>query len=260
LAAYFFHNLFVFDNIMSYVLFTSVLAYITWRAGANASVLPLPSVSSKLLPAVALGAVVLVWGSAWYVNARPLAANRALLNALQSQKEGLTKNLEYFNESISYRTIGVQEAREQLVQATAQVLRVEEIPLSVRQSFLDTAGREMLLMTQEAPLSARFPLFLGVLLNAAGDHENAAVALEKAHQLSPGKQTILFELAANRMARGDTAKALATYRQAYELAPEFRDARVLYAAAAIRVGQIALAEELLGKEQADALRAELGAQ
>ena len=39
--------------------------------------------------------------------------------------------------------------------------------------------------------------------------------------------------------------ALATYKQAYELAPEFLDAHLFYAAAAIRAGRDSLAEELL---------------
>jgi len=245
LAAYFFHNLFVFDNIMSYLLFTTVLAYIAWRASGSSMSVPMPSVSPRLLPVVAVSAVVLVWGAAWYVNAGALAQNRSLLEALKPHEEGLTKNLEYFERSASYRAFGTQEVREQLAQAAAQVVRIESVPVAIKQGFLDGATREMVLMMQESPLNARFPLFLGVLLSSYGGYDQAAVALEKAHELSPGKQTILFELAANRSARGDTEGALATYKQAYDLAPQFLDARFYYVAAAIRMGEDALAEELL---------------
>ena len=250
LAAYFFHNLFVFDNITSYVLFVLTLAYIMWRRSSmpglqGAAPIPLPSISPKSLPVVAACAVVLVWGAAWYVNARPLSANRTLLMALQPQQEGLQKNLEYFKESISSGTFGAQEAREQLAQAAVQIIRVESVPIEVRQNFLDAAAQEMSLQSQESPLDARFPLFLGALLNVAGEYEKAIAVLERAHELSPGKQTILFELAAGTAARGDITGALAVYKKAFDLAPEFLEARIYYAAAAIRAQQDALANEIL---------------
>ncbi|MBI4079752.1 O-antigen ligase family protein, partial [Candidatus Kaiserbacteria bacterium] len=245
LAAYFAANLTVFDNISSYLLFTIVLAYIAWRASQNSAPLPLPQLSQKLLPVAVIGAVALAWGSAWYVNARPLAVNRALIQAIQPQSDGIAKNLEYFNKSLSYGTVGTQEAREQLIQAAAQVIRIEDIPLPIKQQFLNTAAEEMLQQAEESPLDARFPLFLGALLNTAGNLEDAAFWLERAHLLSPGKQTILFEVAANALQRGDANAALAAYRQAFDLAPEFLDARLYYAAAVIRAGNDALARELL---------------
>lgn len=246
LAAYFFHNLFVFDNIGSYLLFASVLAYIAWRGGAAAVALPMPNLSQKFLPVLAIGAVILVWGSAWYVNAGALAANRDLLNALKAQPT-VNENLEYFKSAIARGSMGTQEAREQLAQIAAQMVRSENIPLEVRQAFAQTAVQELSLMTIEAPQNARPMLFLGVLLRSFGELEGAEVALERAHELSPNKQTILFELASVREAAGDVAGALRTYKQAYELAPEFLDARILYASALIRAGQDALAEELLGE-------------
>lgn len=245
LAAYFFHNLFVFDNIISYVLFVSVLAYIAWRTSANAAPLPFPRFSPKLLPALMLCSLVLVWGAVWFVNVRPFAANRALISALQPHTEGLSKNLEYFKKSISYGTFGTQEAREQLTQAAAQIVRIQDVPIELKQDFLKTAASEMALQADESPLDARFPLFLGVLLSSAGEFEKAAPLLARAHELSFGKQTILFEIAANSLARGDVSATHAAYKQAYELAPEFTDARLSYAAAVIRAGNDALGDELL---------------
>lgn len=245
LAAYFFHNLFVFDNIGSYVLFTTTLAYIAFRASKDTSPLSMPTIASKLLPLVIVGSIVLVWGSLWFVNTRALAANRALIQGLQPQKEGISKNLEFFKKSISYRTFGAQEAREQLAQATAQIIHVEGASLEVKRAFLEAAAEEMAKQADESPLDARFPLFLGALLNAAGDLQNAEQALARAHELSPGKQTILFELAANKLTQGKKEEALATYKEAFELEPNFTTARILYAGEAIRVGDDALADELL---------------
>ena len=248
LAAYFFHNLFVFDNITSYVLFVSVLAYIAARAGLSerpAPVVPASSIPRLPLAAGSVCAVVLVWAVAWYVNAAPLQANRMLLFALAPQQAGLEKNLEYFKLSIQYGTYGTQEAREQLAQGAAQLARSSNVTNDVKQRFFDTAAQEMSLQAQASPLDARFPLFLGVLLNAYGDYVDATPALARAHELSSAKQSILYELASNQFALGKTADAVNTFKQAFELATENNDARIYYAAALIRTGDDATAEALL---------------
>ena len=248
LAAYFFHNLFVFDNIMSYVLFVSVLAFIAFRTGeaTNASRLfPLPLIPARAFPIVIAVAIVAVWGAAWFVNAKPLAANRALLQALAPHSEGIAENLEYFEKAVSYNSFGTQEAREQLVQATAQLARVAEIPIETKQKFVEAAVREMTLQAESSPLDPRFPLFLGSLLNTYGFYAESEKVLARTRLLSPTKQTILFEVAANALARGDTELALQVFKEAFELAPEFHDARIYYAAAAIRAEQDKLADEIL---------------
>jgi O-antigen ligase/tetratricopeptide (TPR) repeat protein len=245
LAGYFFHNLFVFDNITSYILFVSLLSYIAVRAGAGRSlVFSRTLFSPKLLPVVAIGAGALVWASAWFVNSSALAANRELLQAIAPQGGGIAQNLEHFKKAISYGSYGTQEAREQLAQLASRVAG-ENVPRDVQQQFLDTGATEMALQANSAPLSARFPLFLGALLDAYGNYDTAKPILERAHTLSPGKQSILFELGSNAQGRGDMQGALAIFKQAFELEPSFRDARVFYIAAAIRAGTDALAEELL---------------
>ena len=248
LAAYFFHNLFVFDNITSYILFVSVLAYIAFRANISGNAAPVaPAASLPRLPIVvsSVCAVVFVWASAWYVNAAPLQANRALLSALAPQQGGLEKNLEYFKQAISYGTYGTQEAREQLAQGTAQLAGSKNVSDEVKKRFFDTAVQEMSLQAQASPLDARFPLFLGVLLDAYGDYANAAPVLQHAHELSPGKQSILYEIGSNQLAQGKTSDAVATFKQAFELAIENNDARLYYAAVLIRNGDYATADGLL---------------
>ncbi len=244
LLAYFIHNLFVFDNIMSYLLFTTLLAYVVFRTSAHAKHLPLPSLRPSYAPIVAGVALCAVWGVAWYVNARPLAANRTLLQALAPHSEGLGKNLEYFEKAINYGTYGTQEVREQLVQVSAQLANAD-VSADVKQAFFKKAADEMLAQASASPLDARPPLFLGILLDAYGDLENGAAALRRALELSPTKHSILFELGSNALARDKGDEALLYFKRAYELSPEFSDARIYYAAAAIRVHKEALADQLL---------------
>ena len=255
LAAYFCHNFFVFDNVTSYILFGTILAYIIFRSTLDTPgkvesehIEPVPVQGSVLpygaLPFVAFFAAFLVWGTAWYVNAAPLAANRALLDSVGPQQDVLV-NLEHFKRTILYGSFGTQEAREQLVQATIQLASVASVATSTKKQFFDFSVAEMEKQSEESPLDARFPLFLGIVHDAYGDYAGGAREFERAHGLSQKKQSIFFELGRNALLRGDTKKALQYYKTAYDFAPEFIDARMLYAAGAIRAGQNDIADGLL---------------
>lgn len=236
LAAYVFFNLFVFDNVISYLLFFSVLAYIAVRSSLHGAPLFEWSLPKHSFPLAAAGAVMLVWGSAWFVNAHALSANKTLIFALSPHQEGAAKNLEYFKESIAYGTYGTQEAREHLSQGATQVIMNQQVPLDVRRGFLETAAKEMSMQAESSPLNARFPFFLGVLLDAAGDYQNARIALQRAHELSPNKQSILFEMGLNALARNANDEALHFFKTAYELAPDYHEARTFYTTVAVYAG------------------------
>jgi cytochrome c-type biogenesis protein CcmH/NrfG len=179
------------------------------------------------------------------LNASALAANRALLKAIAPQQEGLQKNLEYFKAAIEPHAFGTQEAREQLLQGAAQLASAEGVPNEVKAQFYEYAATEMQKQMQESPLDARFPLFLGVLHGAYGQQAQAEAMLRKALELSPKKQSIMYEIASNLYTQGRTADALAMFKQAFDVLPENKEARIVYAAAAITIGQGALADQLL---------------
>lgn len=246
LAGYLFYLLFTFDNILSYLLFFSLLAYIAMRSTKDARpIFEKSAVSVSIFPFIVALMVICVWGIAWFVNAHALAANKLIIFGLSPQPEGVMKNLEYFKESIAYGSAGTQEAREHLSQSASQVVSNSQVPVDVRQAFIETTVQEMQKQMQDSPLNARFPFFLGILLDAYGDYENARLALLRAHELSPRKQSIMFELGLNALARADTAEAMRVFKEAYELEPAYPDARLFYAAVAIHTGNEAIEREMI---------------
>ncbi len=247
LAAYFFYLLFTFDNIMSYILFFAVLGYITVRGSQDTKPLLEDSRASRnYLPAIAIVTIVLSVVSIWTVNVNAIAANRAIILGLSSHPSGYAQNLEYFKESIAYGTFGTQEAREHLSQTAARFASADiQAPPEIRQQFLDTAVTEMQKQIEEVPESARFPLFLGILLNAFGRYDDARQALEQARVVSPNKQSIRFELALNALARGQTEEGLRMLEEAHALAPLFPQAQVLLVSTAVRSGQIERVEPII---------------
>jgi tetratricopeptide (TPR) repeat protein len=115
----------------------------------------------------------------------------------------------------------------------------------VKVAFVQAAVEEMAKQSAEAPLNARFPYFTGILLNHAGLYEDARLALERAHMLTPRKQSITFELGLNALVRGKNDEGVRYFKEAYDLAPEYNEAQVQYISALVRVGRAAEAEPLL---------------
>ena len=124
LAGYWFQNVFVFDNIVSYILFLSFLAYLHSNRSKPIekveSITPISegdAVRFYLPIAVVVLAVVL-----WFVNGRNVLAATGVIKAVSAQKEGVTKNIEYFKSTLNLNSFANQEIREQLMQATANII------------------------------------------------------------------------------------------------------------------------------------------
>ncbi|MBM3261452.1 tetratricopeptide repeat protein [Candidatus Kaiserbacteria bacterium] len=249
LAGYSIHNFFVFDNVTSYILFGTVLAYIVWRSSEelkSASIYEGPLLPRTMLPAIVAVLGVAVWGVAYEVNGRAYAANRELIAGIQlTSPTTVLENLKRIQKAIDYGTFGTQEAREQLAQITTQLAPVASVSQDAKRQFLTATVEQMKLQSEASPLDPRFPLFAGVALGAYGDYVGAAAALQKAHELSLAKQTILFEVGSNAIARNDAPAALQAFKKAHELEPTYDQARILYAALLIRTSNDALADEVL---------------
>ncbi|MDO8576688.1 MAG: O-antigen ligase family protein [bacterium] len=247
LAAYFFHNLFVFDNVTSYILFGLVIAYIAWRKAGSAGAPRIwgASLPQRVLPVVAVVAALMLWGASAWINGSALAQNRLLIKAISPYPDGIAKNLDYIKQAVAEGSLGTQEAREQLVQIATRVASASGIDTKLKQEFYDFSVAQMVLQQKASPLDARPALFLGLLHDSFGNYAAGAEALAHAHALSPTKQSILYEMARNAQIRGDLTGMMQDFKLAYELETTNVQARILYAAAAIATRNDALATELL---------------
>lgn len=246
-AGYFIYLIPTFDNLTSWILFVSVLGFVAARSAEARGSLPLPSTGGlprAALPLLTLGVILLGGVSVWAINGAGLSANQALIRAVSPQTD-LSVNLTTFKQALAIDPpFGKQEIREHLAQGASQIASSSASP-ELKQQFLDLAATEMTKQASEVPLEARFPLFLGVLLDAYHQYPQAQQALTRAIQLSPKKQGILFELGSNALAQGDTTRALSYFKEAYDAAPGYDEARSMYAALAIQQGQFTLADELV---------------
>jgi tetratricopeptide (TPR) repeat protein len=243
-AGYFFYLLFTFDNLTSYLFFVATLAYIATRASENDPESTAPT-SPSVLPWAAGGAILVVWLVAWFVNADAIAQNRLVIRALSPQVGGPTQNLEFFKQAAAMHGVGTQEAREQFSQAAIAVVGAEGVETSLKEGFMRGAFEAMSMQQEEAPLNARFPFFTGILLDHSGLYVEAKKELDRAHELSPKKQSILYELGLNAFARSAPDEAVGFFKEAYELEMKNTDAKRYYVAALIRAEKDSVADPIL---------------
>ena len=254
MAAYAFHSLFVFDNIVSSIYFITLIALahaLSQRQVPGYLVLSKP-LSERGMAIMAPVVAAAFLGGAWALNAPGLANATTLIKAITTSDPStgapvdLKNNLAHFTTVLEGSPLGRQEATEQFMQFAASVVASPNAsPEQKTQYFVGAVGA-MDRMTKERPGDARLELFFGSFLNGAGQTELALERLAKARALSPKKQAVLFEIGVNAYLRtGQVEEALAVLKEAYEAAPEYNTARIYYAAALYRAERAAEADALI---------------
>lgn len=247
LVGYFVHNIFVFDNLLSYVMFFTVIAFIYHEVHSerDESLKPVPLFKDEFGSWVYISVVIVALGfSMHYVNVKPIITSRTIIKALSATNA--EEALGYFKKAISYDTFGTTEAREQLIQrAMAFSRNQDQNAMMMKQTFFQTAREEMQKQSEANPLDARYKVFLGALYSAYAMHDDALRTFEEGRMLSPKKQSILFEIVAGNINKGDRSKALEVAKEVYELEPNYSEARNIYAIASIYAGDKETAKKLL---------------
>lgn len=240
---------FLFDTLTSFMLAIAILAWVHGRATACRP--PAGSgVSSHRLAWVAVAvAVVMVASASAVLTWRTVVAERALLRAVRPDPRGLHATLASFQSALRHLTPATPLARERLLSTTVEIGRSRPADAATLAQLTSLAHREMSRQVAACPLDVRSQVALASFLWRFSAYDEAQTLLERAHHLAPRMQHILFELGSLELERGRYEEALQTFRSAYELAPEWTDARNRYAAAAVMAGRRQLAEEILIPEE-----------
>jgi O-antigen ligase/tetratricopeptide (TPR) repeat protein len=244
LVAYFIHNLFVFDNLTSYLMFIAVASYVYHRTTvhhAHAEMMALES--NKVIVPIAVVALVV---ALYAVNVRPILANRTLIDALSvpATAPDITPVVNYFKNALSYNTFGNAEIREQILSRADQYSSVQQ-QITGKDALVALALEEGKKQIEQTPDDARYYVFYGTYLARTGNIPEAIKMLTKANELSPQKQSIIFALAGTYLSTGQYDLAKGWLKKAYEAEPSYDAARLAYAATAIYTNDTKLADELL---------------
>lgn len=250
-AAYFFHNIFVFDNLISLILFFSFLAYMHYRVGLenespSGDSFSRPEQDGYKKPAFSAIAAIAVIFIIYFINVPGLLAANNILAAFKESGSGNSQGVfGRFEKAFSYNSFGSPEAREHFTNFAVQAISQQNLGDDFKTKVFNAASVEMKKQIEQSPEDIRYMIFLGALYNKGKQYDKAIEILQKAVELSPKKQQLYFELGSSYLNIQEYKKAVEVLKTAFELEPTFDDARKIYATALIFDGQEEAASELL---------------
>jgi O-antigen ligase/tetratricopeptide (TPR) repeat protein len=249
LAGYAIHNIFVFDNIASYVFFFAILGFSgSLKEGKVISWFGTKPVRTDAVEYIAAPIVLILLVIGLYMfNVRPLQANTRLLTALGMCSAGRA-DVALFEKSLSVgSSLANQEVREQLLACTPMVLN-GQYPGTIKQAFLTLSQKEIEAQMDVAPNDARIHVLAGFFMNSIGNYPEAEKYLSEALRLSPGKQSIMIPLAIAYANTGKGDEGLSLMKEAYESAPEHTQLKAVYASMFVIAGKEAEGRALFPNE------------
>ena len=258
LAGYAVHNIFVFDNLASYVFFFALLGLsaslkrATDVSAPNPAPKPPREIDKEVIEYIVapVAIIALVFG-VYYYNIRPIQENTRLIAALQacSGQQQTLPDTSAFESALSVGAyIGLQEIHEQTLSCAANVINSQAVPGPTKQAFFELASKSIDDQIAMTPKDARIYTLGGSFYEQIGAFTQAASLLEKAHLLSPTKQTISIALSTAYINLGQYDQAVTLLKQAYESETSDTDARSAYITALIVDGKDSVAKAEFGDD------------
>jgi len=248
LAAYAFHNLFVFDNLFSYIYFFAVLALIDSQVARPIALLESTSEMSEsdgVLYALPVGAVTAI-ALIWFVNISNMQVASKLIVAMSpNATQGLSANIAVFEDLLAQPPFAAQEIREQLVSLAMNVASQTTIADADKKKVIALAVTEMKKQVDAYPQDAREHLQLAYAYRAGGDAQNARKEILAAADLSPNKEQMWIEAGAAEWDLGNMKEAQMYFNKVYTLGAKFPELAVYAAAGNFAVGDIVAANKVL---------------
>lgn len=268
IVGYFINNIFMFDNITSYILFFTILAYIYSQTKMTANIVGDGMVTNgamikheerknrkkerkektekqDLVGILIIPTIAIVLSAIYFINWNELSA-ASLLKQAYTEKGILTpEGIEKFEKALERKSFGDEEIRRRIAIEATYAKLSPEFDEKSRKKFFTVALEEMNKQIETTPTDA-YNLFLtGSLLYTYGRLDQALVVLEKAHQISPTRQDILSKIADVYIVKKDYEKAYDIAKESYTLEPRHQTAVMTYAIATIHTGDIEAASKIL---------------
>ncbi len=245
MVAYGFTNLTVFDNITSYILIFSILAWVN----LDKEIIKVP----KFVKISLMIVILLVLSYMGFVTKQAYDFNKIFLRTLpefdmakyQFKKTGnaqlsnkiLEDAYHKFDKLSQKRTLGSQEMAEHMAYKVRSIIPLKWVNDTTKTKLTNLAKQNLKKQEKFAPKDPRFPVFLSSLYSSLGEYKNAKAELEKARKLSPNKQHIILLQAVNALNNKEEDKAIDFFKEAYELEKTNKQAGIIYAKALLDIGK-----------------------
>jgi O-antigen ligase/tetratricopeptide (TPR) repeat protein len=268
-VAYFGHNLFIFDNLSSYILFWSVLAFIHneyisdkearhiaqyghAQAHGGHNKKDTEGKRAIILTSTIVLSLIVMSYICYEVNIKPWIANATLLDGLRPDVRDA--NGKIVQQTPEQKFAKVKEAYEMHVLSNSEPL--EQLAEKGSELMTSNASADVKMQTlqyvmaayeagfKRTPRDPRPYYFFANFLSKAGVYDAAYQAINSALAISPNKQSFLAMKIALEIQTGKAKEAFDTALFAYNLEPRNEDIRKMYIAALILNGKADQAEAM----------------
>lgn len=235
-VAYIVQNFFAFDNIVSYMYFIFILAFIN-SSGKKDFDLPVLE-NSKQNQTVAFSVAVIVAVLLVYsVNAKAFAANVTTIAGIRwvvedgrgghtvEQKDAGLANMK---KAFGYDSFASGEIAQQIMNGARVASTFQEIDPIVRAEYIQFAKMVAEDHIAEDPKNSRYYYLYGSFLANVGQLEEAEIYLKKAIELSPTKPSTRDLLPQVLLALSKNEEAVHYAKETYELQPAYDNAWITY--------------------------------
>ena len=258
LVAYFVHNIFVFDNLASYIFFFTILAFINTRGQGGRTLTHKPLVADDYVLIVDIVAVIVLVYVMWISVLSPYNSSGNLIKAMQDKQRVLVDNKEQIvstDAKVRFKLIKSvldandltrSESRERLVDvATSIIIQSNKTDPALAKEVYDYTLDQYAKETAGSKGDPRPWYFESIFYQKLGMNDKALIAIQQASKLSPTKQSFLFSEGQILLSLKKTDEALVVFKKAYELDKTNPEALKYYSFSLIENGKINEIDPLL---------------
>ena len=247
LIAYFIHNIFVFDNLISYILFFMILAYVAGQANGDNKEAKHIQIKDRteIILSVAIALILIM--TIYFVNWRAYAVNLGIASGLQYKQitnilasrqgnvaGGLTATNNVFDYITNQNTFGKQEALEQYITAASELYSVQGTAETLSKvneekiKLVTSAFAKMDNYVASNTLPARTLTIYAGALAQLGLYDKSLIIIDKALANTPKKQILLNFKAQLLAAQGKYSEAYQVAKTSYLLDPTFKTSENIF--------------------------------
>ena len=276
-VAYIIHNSFVFDNLISAIMFYSFAAfihsqYVVQREVRQAETRGKEQKEIRLAREVADKKIGYVYAALFFVSliavpvgvgavvVMPLTTNKLLLdgysylNAITSdmsadaKKSAFKIGADAFTEALKTEWLGAQEVHEQYIQSASSLAVAFGQDAAIGQDVMllaAAAQQQTKAYIEKYPKNARFYFLLATSFKQLGRNEEALAALDRAIEFSPKKASFYEEKVMIYLTQHQASRAVETAQQTLALNESNSRAQTLYVIALAENAQFADASKYI---------------
>lgn len=242
IVAYSIHNIFVFDNYSSYLMFFTLLAYIVYHS--NKGEIKIFD-DKKNIQAISIFIGILIVVASYFTISKPLLVANNLIDALSEKDQA--KSLDIYEKIINKNSFGNTEVGIRLMTEVQKYFSIDDPKVIQRYVDLTTKlGNEF----EKTDDVRRLETYGGFLMQI-GDVQSSIRVLEKAKSLAPNRQNNLYTLGMTYINANNLDKAKEVFKQAYEVQKENDRARTYYGAVLLLSGDKSGSELIKGYSTKD---------